>query len=223
MRIAFFLLAVSGLIFGGRFGTPVGRWFFYTAQSNLLIAVMFGFLIVRTAVDTRQNGLHGSACYAPRFQMFATLMVFFTLIIFWTLLAPFAKRWGYDGMWTYGNITTHFLTPMAAIVDYFLFVETGKLRKRDIALSLLFPAFTLSLAYIVGFFGLTFYFDNGVAQNFPYYFMDYRLLGWLSPLIMLVISSVYFCFAILIYRLDKRRFSKMPGKTKPAITKKTHN
>ncbi|MCL2798417.1 MAG: hypothetical protein FWD58_10280 [Firmicutes bacterium] len=361
-RIFAFLLAVSGLILGSGFGTGVGKWFFYTQQSNILIAGLFLYLAVRTGMDLKKItnyklqitnadgkqrqahnaqctmtddgdrnpdcpktpnpekidtcGSHGSAtltgdavtggygsargrvygdtsaqrevpqrgfgnllseidvpvpptpppgtamaarttfggparastptgnnltnpsdipnssllipnspphpaaipnssflipnsprpcpCYCPRFQMAATLMITFTLLVFWCLIAPFAGSHGLR-LWTYGNLAVHVFTPLVAIVDYVLFCKRGKLKKRDVFLCLMLPVANLTLASVLGLCGMVYYVDNGVGRHFPYYFMDFYMLGWLAAVFLAGITFVYFLCALAVYRLDRRK------------------
>jgi len=317
-RVCAFVLAASGLAAGSGFGGGVGKWFFYTVQSNILIAGLFLYLAVRTGINLYQitnadgddgtnNGglnipllrgvrdarderiadgveskitnynvqitnanencavgrepgstaennvwqeygdgarlppydtetpslpihdsrftihspsptphssllipnsppsaIHPSPCYCPRFQMAATLMITFTLLVFWCLLAPFAHLRDFN-LWTYGNLTVHVFTPLAAILDYALFCEPGHLKKRDILLCLILPVANLSLASLLGVCGMVFYTENGVSRHFPYYFMDFHLIGWLAAVFLLCITSVYFLCAVAVYRIDRRR------------------
>jgi len=213
LRILFCGLAISGLIFGANFGTPLGRWFFYTRQSNLLVAALFLYLSIRTAVAIKKSGKKGSSCFIPRLQMGITLMILFTLVIFWAVLAPFATKHGYDRLWTYGNLSTHFFTPIVAIVDYILFNEPGKLKKRDIGFAMLFPLASITTAFILGFSGFVFYIDDsGTNYNFPYFFMNYKIMGFLTIVIMLGLSAIYFTFALLVYRFDVRRARRLKAK-----------
>jgi len=74
-RIAAFIIAIAGLLdmmgaFRGEmhFATLA----FYTMQSNILAIVLFGMLIIRTAMGLRE-GNKGSAGYFARFEMKETL------------------------------------------------------------------------------------------------------------------------------------------------------
>ena len=68
-RIAFFLLCVAGIlaqigVFSGSINLT--NFLYYTLQSNILVLVLIGVLIYKTAVGLKREGKNGSSSYFER-------------------------------------------------------------------------------------------------------------------------------------------------------------
>ena len=86
-RLCAFVFATIGLlkqigVFGGTIS--LRSFMFYTIQSNLLAAILFAFLAVRTGMSLRE-GLRGSAGWHSRLGMVCAVDLLVTFAVFWTL------------------------------------------------------------------------------------------------------------------------------------------
>jgi hypothetical protein len=171
--------------FRGRFDYDMFKW--YTIQSNLLAAVMFATLTLRTIIGIKESP-RGSAGGLTRFQMVCTVNLLLTFVAFWTLLAPTAPRFY---LLSYDNLSIHVIAPLLCLADYILFSEAKRLKHRDMYYTCIFPMFYLVAVTAAGFMG----YDYGthfvvtqlhspdwaegyiVPKRAPYFFLDFNESG----------------------------------------------
>ncbi|MDR3186729.1 MAG: Pr6Pr family membrane protein [Christensenellaceae bacterium] len=213
-RTVAFLIAISGLLdsFISLTHSIDGALFmYYTVQSNILACVMFGLLIVCTAKGLKKDGTLGSSSYLQRFEMVACVDLLLTLLVFWVLLTPtmFKMTDGGVYLWSYENLSVHLITPLLCLIDYILFSYPRKLKYIDVYLVLIFPISYLAFATIAGFSGYVFSIHDGAAQRFPYFFMDYDLLGALTIVYILALIIIFLLISHVFYYID-HKFRKIP-------------
>lgn len=113
---------------------------YYTIQSNILTLVLFVLLWLRTFQAWRQEGAEGLADYYPRFTFVVVIDILLTLLVYWILLAPQAFTMGEDyALYTFSNLCVHLFTPLFCLIDFILFLPSGKLKYRDVYAVLIFP------------------------------------------------------------------------------------
>lgn len=155
------LIAVSGLVDGYASSRYVFKY--YTYQSNLLVAVIYGIQTVLCVF-----ALKGSRLRIPVFVKGLTVLaiqVTFLTVLF--LLNPF----GFPKDWLDARI--HYVVPLMTLVEWVLFESHGELRWYYSLCWLMAP-----VAYLIYVYAM-------VRQNVwfgvdrvPYFFLDYRTLGW---------------------------------------------
>ncbi len=202
-RASAFALILCGIlsklgVFAGKFDAhPL---LYYTSQSNLLVLVLFGFLTVKTAIDMPCGGKAGNVTYIPRIHAAVTLAITLTFVVYWAALAPFETR----PIWTFANLTIHGITPLVCIADYIMIQQEGSLKKFDPLLFAVIPAVYFLQATVAGFSGVIYRTANGVAYRFPYYFIDYDMIGGFVALVVICALAVYVGIGYLMLLLDKK-------------------
>ncbi|MBE7032098.1 MAG: hypothetical protein E7401_03945 [Ruminococcaceae bacterium] len=153
---------------GGLFKTYV--FLYFTIFSNMGIAIISGLLVVLGIFEkvTRRR-LTPHWLLVLRF-MFVTAMTV-TLVVSLALLAPF-KSQAY--LFSLRNLSVHIFAPLAAVIDFIVFDKQFKCRMWSCCLGFVIPAAYLVVTLLISIKGITY--SNG--SNFPYYFLDYRTLGW---------------------------------------------
>ena len=215
-RIFGFFFALSGVfssigVFGGELSFKM--LMYYTIQSNIFVVVLFGILVVKTAIGLKNDGKHGNVDYTPRLAFVCMVDIFITFLVFWTLLAPQLSKLseGYS-MWSFTNLATHGITPILLIIDYYMFTPFGRLKYRDTYYIAIFPVLYLVMSTIAGFSGYTYALsENGSVTRFPYFFIDYDQNGWFVLLYVFVIMIVILSISHLLYLLDKKSAKKSLG------------
>lgn len=144
---------------------------YFTIQSNLWIAGIHLYFLFAEAAEQRypayqiRNGMRV-------LKYVLTVSITLTFIIFFAVLLPVL---GISAIRLPGSMATHFVAPLAAISDFLLFEDKLTVQKHTVFTSLLPPLFYVSLTLILSLSGVT-YSDGSSA---PYFFLDYRQLGWL--------------------------------------------
>jgi hypothetical protein len=192
---------------------------YYTTQSNILVAAYFAAVLVKTVLDLKKRGKIGSSSYFEKFAAVTLTAIMLTLIVFWFMLAPASGLMGMgeeSGMnfgsflLSFPNLSVHLITPLLMLADYALFTKRGKLVKKDIFLCALPPIIYYIQATILGFSGIVYRVaKDGTATHFPYYFIDYDMIGVLGVIgCVLAITVVYLGASYLLVRLDGRLYKK---------------
>jgi len=144
---------------------------YFTVLSNLAIAgihLYFLYAEMRTLRD-------------PSFQIpqvmhtlkyVLTISITLTFSVFFVLLLP---EYGLSVLWMPGNLSTHLIAPIAAILDY-IFFEKSHVKHRYTLLYTLIPPYAyVVLTMVLSRLGVR-YAEGSIV---PYYFLDYEKLGWL--------------------------------------------
>jgi len=147
---------------------------YFTNQSNILLAVLFGLMIVFNAIDLR-HGIKGvpAGAFMP-LSMAILLYICITGIVYNGILVPF-QGLGYDLALVMG----HVVTPLLAILDWVLFEEKGTIRWWHGFYWLVYPIFycvfilVRPIIWQNSFFG-----DPGGVSKYPYFFLDANKIGW---------------------------------------------
>ncbi len=163
-------------------GGSILEWFnsfkSFTMQSNLIVTLWLTLAIIwynKPEALEKISGLLKGAC---------TVYITITLIFFAILLAPFYPApTGWAG---FSNNVTHYITPIAFIVDWVL--TENKLRykwKYLLYWILIYPVCFLAFVFIHGTF----------TGNYIYYFFDVNALGILGVAIFI---SIIFATGIVL-------------------------
>jgi len=138
----------------------------FTTQSNIWAAAI---CLVFLCIDLVTRGRRGVPRWLTIVKMMATTSVLLTWIVFAVLLSPTVPI---SYLVSPSNVLLHNLTPMLALLDFVLFDRGYNPRKRHALFGLIIP-----LAYMVFFFAV---YELSGRLPVPYFFLDYRTLGWLS-------------------------------------------
>jgi len=191
---------------------------YYTILSNILALTMFAVLLPPT-VNGLRGGHRGCAAYFTRFCMVCSVNLLLTFFVFWALLAPNVPAFYLVSL---DNILIHVFAPLACLLDYILFSETGKIRYKDVYSTLIFPYIYSASAIIAGYLGynyglrfvVTEYLSADSVEGYivpkraPYFFLDFDEIGLHVLLyaagIIAFILLIAHVFYILDYKLYKR-------------------
>ena len=194
-------LASAGSFMGGR------RVFMYfTIQSNILIAVI---CLVGGVLMLRKKPIP-VAWQVVTFV--GTVAITLTGVVYCTMLAPLLGNYA----WRLNNVLTHVVVPAAAILDFYVMGEGGRIPRRSVLLVTLPP-----LAYAV-YAGIGYLakweFSDGVY--YPYFFLNwgspagafgftdslpYMGCVWWILLIFLFLIGVGWLYLALLDRINGRK------------------
>jgi hypothetical protein len=213
-RTCAFLLAVWGIIsITGMFKNAFNPVILlaYTIQSNILVAVFFGILLVRTIFRICGGGrpLENPYGFFPRLSAFVAMAIFVTMLIYWFILVPVSlQSAGLGRLANLNNLMVHLFTPILMLADYLIFTGRGKLKKYDFLLAAVIPYSYLAEAMTLGLTRTVRYDSLGIHSYYPYIFLDVDRFGPLVILMIAAITLFFFGIMILWQRLDKKIAAK---------------
>ncbi len=141
------------------------RLLYFTAQSNIWIGVITLFILFSYLMPYREK--RERRLYLLRFYFIVSITM--TGVVFCGLLAPFAPKYGFT-VWSLSSLCTHVLTPVLAIVDFFVDKRAFPINKRHVFLSVLPSLFYFSTAFLLEYLRV----DFGKGVPYPYFFMNFR-------------------------------------------------
>lgn len=147
---------------------------YFTNQSNIILTVLFGLLIVFTAIDLR-HGIKGvpAGAFMP-LSMAVLLYILVTGVVYNAVLVPF------DGLgYSLPLIMAHIAAPILAILDWILFEEKGTVRWWHGFYWLVYPLFYcvfILLRPIIWPNAL--FLSSGGTSKYPYFFLNADQIGW---------------------------------------------
>ena len=139
------------------------RIMYFTAQSNvwLGLTVVSILLFPLFKLDDKWK----RRLYILRYAF--TVSISMTGLVFCFLLAPFADE-SYH-VWSSFNVMTHVLSPILAVVDYFVDLDRVEISKNQVFLAVIPPIVYFSLVSVLYFLN----FDFGRGEPYPYFFINY--------------------------------------------------
>ena len=174
-KIAVIFFASAGVYLqakldGGLFKTYI--FLYFTILSNMGTAIVF-FLLLLCKIAELIRGRGRRHRVLSRIKYIFTMAMALTLIVSLCLLAPF-KSQAY--LFSFRNLCVHIFAPLGATLDFLIFDKDIRYRLRTSLQSLILPALYLAVTLLISIKGITY--SNG--ENFPYYFLNYRNLGWIT-------------------------------------------
>ena len=147
---------------------------YYTIQSALWGLLLLAATAVRTASDLRTRGARGWTALPPRLVGSITLAVTITMLVYHFVLVPRAVATPGDYRpFSTNDLLIHYVTPLAVILDWLLFVHKGRYRWVDplvwLVLPLAYFAFAMARARLGG--------PLPGGGRYPYFFIDLDALG----------------------------------------------
>lgn len=174
-KIVPIIFAASGVYLqarldGGLFKTYV--FLYYTIISNLGTAIIFALMFIMQIIERCTKKVFiSNKIMVVKYMFTASMML--TLIVSLCILAPF-KTQAY--LFSFRNLSLHIFAPFAAVVDLLFFDKRFNCRIRTAFLGFVIPTVWLTVTLLLSIRGITY--SNGTL--YPYFFLDYRALGWLT-------------------------------------------
>lgn len=187
------------LLFSGRMTADLP--YYYTVQSNVMVAALFAALVAGTAAQVARKGPGGPVWHvAPWVQLGLIFCLTVTFLVFALVLANSAFSMSADGGYRLSNILLHYVAPLMAIADWVLFLPHGRVRYRHAALWLVYPAAYVAFCFARAGLGLRF----ATGSRFPYFFMDADVLGWNLLWICPLFFAAFYALGCGYVWLDRR-------------------
>ncbi|MFG3284173.1 Pr6Pr family membrane protein [Streptomyces sp. NPDC048111] len=193
--------ALTGIVIDLVTGSPLRVLSYFTIQSNVLVAVAFGWSAVRA--------WRAAPPLPPRVTGGVLLYIAITGLVYHLILANSASGFSMTddptalvtGWRTASNQLLHTVTPLGALLDWLLLTRPGGLRPRHAAQWLLYPLAYFAFALIRGAL-----ITPGTAGRYPYPFLDVAQHGYPAVLTnALILGAAFYALALTITGLDRVR------------------
>jgi hypothetical protein len=203
-RIVALVITLTGLlahmdVFAGSF--LAWKLMYYTIQSNILAAILFGVLVVANARSLRQGTEAATPPWLARFEMVCVIDLLLTFLVYWTLLAPGGSR-----LWRFDNLSVHLFAPLFCLADFFLFMPRRLAKQKDVFLALVFPLAYVLYSSAAGFCGYSYGVGgDGRPKRFPYFFVDFDRMGLLQVFLYLgLVALMLIALGYGVYYTDRK-------------------
>ena len=169
---------------------------YYTIQTNMLVVIWLTFAIIYWKRKSEHPILR------PKVKGAFTLYISTTFIIYAVLLAGL---WEPEGADLYLSIISHYITPIAFMIDWLLFENRQTYQWKYALQWLVYPLSYLAYSLIYG----------RMTGRYLYPFLNVAVLGWGGLAIRVAILLVFFialgCIYIAINKTLGRRRRAEPG------------
>ena len=201
-RIFGFIISTGGIILHFMSDDMAGAEFmvrhklaYFTIQTNVIISLMFLYMIFKTLESHRKSGKFSTAYINKSAHMAFTLYITITMLGYWFMLVP-STGIPKNPFLFINTMTLHTVTPILAIVDFFLFSDSSEVKNSEIFKWMIYP---------VGYFIFVKIYSKAITEPYytikigekaidlmiPYPFLDENIIG-----VKGVVISILFLFAI---------------------------
>lgn len=173
---------------------------FYTEQSNLLCLILYVFLLVLDFTSGNENKR-----FLRVWKGMATIGIILTFVVYQFVLRPALTADGVILKLSSHDFFVHAFTPLMVLLDYILWDTKGTFRWRDPLLWSLFPLAYIGYTYAYVGAGGRYRLSEILSFDYPYFFLDYKTLGWPQYFgILAIMFACYFAASYLLVWIDRR-------------------
>lgn len=147
-------------------------YLYFTIISNLETVIIFSvFVVLRIAENIKGKQIIPKPLFMLKFMITAPMTI--TLTVAALLLAPLK-----DNVYLFSmkNLSLHIIAPILAMIDFLMIDRGFEYKWKMTFLGFILPLLYLAMTLLISVKGITY--SNGT--NFPYYFLNYRELGWFN-------------------------------------------
>lgn len=182
---------------------------FFTIQTNLFVLLHLVLLLILTYAQIFKNGIKGKCKgYNSFIQLAIVLFITITFTVFATFLSNVKFNMGGDvvkARWmSIGNRLVHYIVPVMVIIDWFFFIPHGKIKFNKAFILIIYPLAYYAIIIIRAIIGPPIYKTlQGVPTNWPYPFLDFSILGWKIPFIVMAFVGFILVLGFVFIFFDK--------------------
>lgn len=170
---------------------------YYTIQSNLLVAVLFGLL---AWFDFKHAPWEDA--WSRIFTGMFTVGITVTMLVYHVLLAPTIAPGGDYVVNGLPDLFVHTITPALTLIHWFVYSKKGAMKATDPLFVLLQPIDYVLYLVIYNALGGRFTWGNTVSR-YPYFFLNLDTFGLEGVLMWsAMILLLYLVLGFLLYFLD---------------------
>ena len=175
IRLALVIIGVVGIILTGSSTSFMGdkvTFLFFTVQSNITIILIELVYAVDALLQLLSKKSFSNNILLIIKYIF-TVAITITFLVFTTMLIPSLSL---DYLFSFRNYSLHFIVPILAVVDFFIFNSDIKLTKASCLWGTAMPIYYV-IFFLINIPLGTRYLYGDYA---PYFFLNYENLTWFS-------------------------------------------
>lgn len=211
IRLSLAIIGIVGIVITAVSGSFMGQnktFLYFTVQSNItIIAIELVFAVDALLQILGKKSFSNNALLLIKYVF--TVAITITFLVFAFILAPTLSA---SYLLSYGNFSLHFIVPILALVDFFIFNSDIKLTKVNCLLGAAMPIYYV-IFFLIGIpLGVTYL--NG--SRAPYFFLEYEKLTWFrftenGPgviywILILTIAIIGLCYLFYLFmRLRQKK------------------
>ena len=152
-----------------------------TIQSNIMCVLLFLGLLIKTGIDYFKNKKLEVSSIGNSLQLAVTYFIAMVMLGYWPILAPMIGI-GKTPIEMANTLFLHLFTPLITIIDTLLFLNHGKVNKKDCFKWLIYPIFYLILIITIAQVSDVPYYqfpmgDKLIPLKYPYPMFDPQVVG----------------------------------------------
>ena len=192
-----------------------------TIQTNIMCFIMFLALLIKTIMDYAKNKKLEVSEVSKSMQLAVTYFIFLVMMGYWPLLAPMVGI-GKTPIEMCNTLFLHLFTPLITIIDTLLFLDHGKINRKDCFKWTIYPLFYLILIITIANVSDVPYYqfpvgDKMIPLHYPYPIFDPQVVGVAGLVIMsfvqvfsnLLFSYLFICLDHKIAKMISKRNKKL--------------
>ncbi|GCF95402.1 hypothetical protein NRIC_32930 [Enterococcus florum] len=196
MKNLFRVILVAGcgwglfLILGIAEGTfNLTQLIFYTIQSNLLVFLIYGYLVVKSGAYSFRKRRMVSVDLPANIMGAVTLIIVITGLIYNFILVPTIPDTSDYAVNNLSDLLVHTFTPLMVFFDWVVFADTHETKTIKpltwTVLPIMYWLFTIVRAQLAGPI-------PGFDSDYPYFFIDADHLGWPQVFLNVALLVLFF-------------------------------
>ena len=213
IRIALAVVGIVGIILTVASSSFMGdtvAFRFFTVQSNItiiIIELIYAFDALLQLFGKKSISNH----VLLMIKYIFTVAITITFLVFVFMLAPTLSV---DYLLSYNNFSLHFIVPILALVDFFIFNSDIKLNKSNCLWGVAMPVYYV-IYFLIGVPMERTYINGDLA---PYFFLNYEQITWFSftdkgPgvfywILILTAGIIGLCYLFLLFMWLRQKKNK---------------
>ena len=162
--------ALGGTVYGLFTATGDGyshwskRLLYFTTQSNVWVGIIYLIIIISSLFNKERHNELKDTLYYCKYVFIVSIAM--TCLVFCCFLGPFADESYHP--WSLYSFFAHVITPVLAIVEFFLDEFKYQFRLKHLFMTTIAPLIYFIISIVLCVFRL----DFGRGEPFPYFFLD---------------------------------------------------
>ena len=175
IRLVLAAVGISGIVITVISSSSIGQskaFLYFTIQSNItiiLVELLFAFDALLQLLGKKSFVSNAHLLVKYLFTVAITI----TFLVFVSMLAP---TLGMNYLLSYGNFSLHFIVPILALIDFFVFNNDIRLTKFNCLFGIAMPIYYMFF-FLAGIPLGVRYINNDIA---PYFFLNYEQITWFN-------------------------------------------
>ena len=179
------------------------NFLYFTIISNMFCCGLFITLTIKTLIDIKREGIHGTSSISPHIKGEVLISILLTMIVYHFILIPYALKINtYQSLKT-TDIIFHYVMPLVTLFDWILFDEKRRFSWYDPIVWTIGPYLYMIFVFFQSRIEIVDRVNNHI-NRYVYAFLDVGLLGNIRVFFNIISLSVFFVgLGFCLFGLDR--------------------